>query len=83
MIARALRQLISDLCEEHVHDKAALRECVSGPVLLDYMKNVSFMGQSGQVTFDEDGDLIGNYVVNQLIQVIYNILYCIVSYVPC
>ena len=69
VFVRALRQLISDQCEPYVNSTRELRQCVSGPELLGYMKNASFIGRTGHVKFDQSGDLIGNYVLRQLLKV--------------
>lgn len=66
--AHALHALVEDNCKQHVGDKEKLRQCVTGPQLLAYLKNVSFQGLTAHISFDDNGDIIGNYIVKQLVR---------------
>ena len=63
--AYALDSLIRAECPEAFQDKGALHSCVSGRKLLPYMRNVTFEGVSGRITFDENGDMTGEFDVYQ------------------
>ena len=39
---------------------------VDSDTLLDYLRNVSYIGQSGHVRFDDNGDPLGKYVIKNL-----------------
>lgn len=67
-VAHALDSLIKKDCPDVLEkfslkpitpeDRVALRECVTGPRLLDELKDVSFYGISGWVKFDTNGDVL-------------------------
>ncbi len=65
--AKALHELISDKCRERFTqiDNNILTNCIKGEDLLDYMKVVEFEGSSGYVKFDEEGDLLGQFLYLQ------------------
>ena len=64
--AYAVENLVHDKCPEGVVQKHLLRSCVSGKLLLAYMKNLTFEGASGTIQFDESGDAYGKYRILQL-----------------
>ena len=66
--AKALHSLIEDHCPEMFQKigQKNFDRCISGSLLLDYMKNVSFVGHCGYVMFDRKGDLKLNTVVIQM-----------------
>ena len=65
--AYGIHNMISEVCPEAFSNKTMLRKCVqNGPVLLQYMKNVTFEGSYGTVQFDERGDADGKYQIDQL-----------------
>ncbi len=59
----ALDKLINEKCPSAFGDKDALRECVTGPVLLSYVRQVTFQGSVEYIKFDSNGDLMGGYDV--------------------
>ena len=61
----ALDKLIRDICPSGFLDPSILEDCVKGPDLLRYMKNISFMGTSWPIEFDENGDVKGRYLFQQ------------------
>ena len=65
-IGTALHNLITDQCPSAFNDTSQLRTCVQRPLLLEYMRNVSFEGGLGRVEFDSNGDVIGKYTVAQM-----------------
>ncbi len=64
--AHALHDLISSRCPLAFADKGVLRDCITGPLLLGYMKNVTFLGNIGHIEFTEHGDRKGEYVIAQI-----------------
>ena len=65
--AHALDMLIKDECSDALRNKSMLHSCVSGGQILSYMKNVTFKGTSGKISFDVNGDMTGQYDVLQFI----------------
>lgn len=64
-IAHALQNIINDRCPD-VRGKE-VRRCVTGPLLRDYLFNVSFFGFANMtVSFDEKGDIRGRYKIKHL-----------------
>ena len=53
--AHALDSYIRDECPEAFHDTAILRACIQGPLLLEYLRNTSFTGVTGDIKFDSKG----------------------------
>ena len=64
--AHALHEYISHNCPEAFQKKGDLRMCIKGPLLLQYLRNVSFEGYSGKIAFNEKGDVLGRYDIKQL-----------------
>ncbi|KAI0229622.1 Metabotropic glutamate receptor 5 [Lamellibrachia satsuma] len=66
-IALGLHALITDHCPHHNGNRTMLKHCANGPRLLRYIRNVSFEGYSAKtVSFDDNGDLIGGYLIKQV-----------------
>ncbi|ESO82657.1 hypothetical protein LOTGIDRAFT_71543, partial [Lottia gigantea] len=42
-----------------------LRHCVNGETLLGILKDVTFNGSIGEISFDENGDVVGKYEIRQ------------------
>ncbi len=61
VFAEALDSLIRSECPEAFGNRSAVRKCVTGPLLLSYIHNVSFDGYVQHIEFDQFGDLIGGY----------------------
>lgn len=61
--AFAIDSLIQAKCPHATRDLAS---CVTGDKLLAYLKNTSFEGLTDHIQFDKNGDMIGQYIVNQL-----------------
>ena len=59
--AHAIHALIEDHCQHLAPWRQA--RCVKGPLLLQYLKNVSFSGITGNVSFDNNGDVLGRYEI--------------------
>lgn len=66
VFAYALDALINEHCLNLTGDKLALRECVSSHDLLSYMKKVHFQGHTSKITFDEQGDIYGRYIIENI-----------------
>ena len=65
--AYGIHNMVSQECPQGFLDKSLLKICVhNGPLLLQYMKNVTFEGSYGTVQFDERGDADGKYEIDQL-----------------
>ena len=66
--AKALHELISDRCPWMFRKDFSrnFSDCVDGSLLLQYMRNVSFDGYSGPLSFDEKGDRQGAYGIHQV-----------------
>ncbi|XP_074657414.1 metabotropic glutamate receptor 4-like [Tubulanus polymorphus] len=65
--ARALDSLIRDRCA-NTTDRAALVACIDGPSLLEYLKNTTFRGLTGDILFNEESDLMGTYAIEQFVR---------------
>ena len=65
--AYALDMLIKDECSDALRNKSMLHSCLSGGRLLSFMKNVTFKGTSGKISFDANGDMTGQYDILQFI----------------
>ena len=65
--AKALHSLISDNCPELFRQDTPrnFNDCITGELLLGYMKNVSFTGYTGHIEFDDVGDMRGRYLISQ------------------
>ena len=57
--AEALRRLITDLCDANVTSG----QCVTGHRLLQYLMSTNLTGHSGNISFDENGDILGRYEI--------------------
>ncbi|XP_067668120.1 metabotropic glutamate receptor 4-like [Haliotis asinina] len=64
--AHAAHALLQESCPERNGSDA--RDCITGSGLLDQIKKLSFMGNNGRVSFDENGNLLGRYMVEQLVR---------------
>ncbi|XP_064615664.1 metabotropic glutamate receptor-like [Liolophura sinensis] len=62
--AVAIDELLADKCPDMTAAEA--RSCIVGSDLLMYLKNVSFLGESGLVSFDASGEFIGRYMIEQV-----------------
>ncbi len=65
--ALALDALIRDKCPHAFQDATELDSCIKGKELLAYMKNLTFKGLSGNIRFDNNGDMLGVYTLNQYV----------------
>ncbi|ESO94405.1 hypothetical protein LOTGIDRAFT_145056 [Lottia gigantea] len=63
--AKAIDSLLKDNCP--LADSATARDCISGPLLLEYLKNTTFSGRNGLIRFDANGNALGSYIIDQLI----------------
>ncbi len=61
----ALDQMIKDNCPLAFRNQSLLDNCISGSVLLKYLRNVSFEGISGKVQFNKQGDRRGHFEIMQ------------------
>lgn len=64
--SRALDSLIKSNCPKAFARKDLLETCISGPKVLDSVRSVSFQGSSSYVSYDEKGDLLGDYTIKQV-----------------
>ena len=67
VFALGIHSLIEKYCPEVFKNKTGLEDCVTGERLLPLLLNVSFDGYNGRVKFDENGDFLGQYVMQQYI----------------
>ena len=65
VFAYALHNLIEDHCPLSRTPKSKLRNCVKGPLLLEYVRKTKFTGYNFEVEFDENGDVFGHYSISQ------------------
>ena len=63
--AHALHRLIEKDCPNAFMEPEAARACVNGPRLLQELRDISFDGYSGSVSFDRFGDRLGTYTIKQ------------------
>ncbi len=49
------------------HNQSTLNNCIKGNTLLEYVKKVEFQGRSGNIKFNTEGALIGQYDIKQYI----------------
>ncbi|KAK6165319.1 hypothetical protein SNE40_022267 [Patella caerulea] len=64
--ALALHNLLADNCPGV--DGSNVRSCITGPLLLDYLKNTTFNGRNGVIKFDANGNQLGRYMIHQLVR---------------
>ena len=64
--ALALHNLISLNCPEAFQNKTYIQDCINGEQVLKFLRNVSFQGVTGQVQFDQNGDMLGAYSIVQI-----------------
>ena len=62
--AHALHHLILDHCPMVNRSKSELKNCVKGPLLLEYIRRTKYTGVNFEIEFDENGDVFGNYAVS-------------------
>lgn len=62
VFARAIDRLLRDHCPG-TPPGDALRSCIRGPILLQYLRNTTMTGENGEIRFDENGDIRGRYEV--------------------
>lgn len=60
VFAIAIDRLIKENCPGSTEAKS-IRACIEGPLLLKYLRNTTFEGENGAVSFDENGDILGRY----------------------
>ena len=63
--AKAIDTLIRNECPAAFTDKTKLSSCLQGDKLLSYMKNLNFKGLTGNIKFDESGNLEPVFLLNQ------------------
>ncbi|CAL1527298.1 unnamed protein product, partial [Lymnaea stagnalis] len=64
-IAYGVHGLIRDVCLGA--NVSEISECVRGHDLTGYIRNVTFRGYTGDIKFDQNGDILGKYVISQLV----------------
>jgi hypothetical protein len=57
VIGSAIHRLVTDRCPRAFAEKWILKECISGPVLLDYLYNTDAQGRIGRIRFDSSGNV--------------------------
>lgn len=57
--AYALDEFITGNCNEARQDKSILESCWDAELFLQYLRSTSFSGVTGDISFDEAGDIIG------------------------
>ena len=61
--AIATHNLISKECPHAFGKKSALRKCITGSLLLSYIRSVSFEGYVQKIKFNAQGDVAGRYAI--------------------
>ena len=71
-IAIAIDRLIHENCPKVLHpgQQTHLKDCVTGPRLLEYLLETHFSGEVGNITFDRNGNMFGKY---QVFQILYDV----------
>ncbi len=67
VFALALDELLKERCPEAFINKSTIKGCIDGEQFLSKIKEVTFEGASGLVKFDENGDMLGSYILRQYI----------------
>lgn len=62
--AHAANDLIKEMCPHAMGGEA--RRCITGRLIAEYLKNVSFQGFTEYIEFDEFNDVKGLYTIRQL-----------------
>lgn len=62
VFALAIHRLVKENCPG-LTDTKSIRACIEGPLLLRYLRNTTFQGENGAVSFDRNGDILGRYEV--------------------
>ena len=65
--AHAIHDLIASECPEAFAEKSLVKPCVKGYLLLQYLRNVSFIGYNGGIEFDQNGDRLGKFSFKQYV----------------
>ena len=63
--AHALDQLIHNTCPEVFATGRGAEDCISGQLLNEHIRNVSFHGYNGVIEFDGRGDRLGKFSIKQ------------------
>lgn len=63
--AHALHRLLEDNCP--YAEGISARACVNGELLRGYLYDASFIGLTGPIKFNENGDRMGKYVIRQIL----------------
>ena len=63
--ANALHTLIERECPQGFHVKSILKDCITGPKLLFYLKNTTIDGVNGKIQFNSNGDMTGDILILQ------------------
>ncbi len=66
-LAHGIHDLLKNECTLALENKVILSDCLRGPSLLEYTKGVSFPGKSSYISFNEQGALVGQYIIRQYI----------------
>ena len=64
----ALDEHVKEDCSEYIGNSVLLRCCVRGSKIREKLLNMAFNGSTGPVKFDDHGNLLGDYVINQFIK---------------
>ncbi len=64
--AHALHEYYQQECPVAFTDKDVMHKCLDGHLFLQYLRNTSFNGVTGPISFDDKGDVIGGYSILQL-----------------
>ena len=61
IVALPIFRLLSSKCPEVFENRTLLDDCFTGEDFIAHTKNVSFSGESGAISFNNDGDMLGTY----------------------
>ena len=66
VLGLGLHDLLSTKCPEVFQNKTLLKACITGQDYTDFIKNVSIEGLSGTIKFNQQGDMLGAYSLQQI-----------------
>ena len=65
--AHAIHRLIEQTCPEAFGNKRLLNTCITGDLLLFFLRNTTFEGVTGRIVFDKNADMLGTYSIVQYV----------------
>jgi hypothetical protein len=65
VLGDAIHRLVNDRCPQAFHNKMMLMDCISGPVLLNYLYKTNLTGRTGSIQFNTDGSIQNDFLIYQ------------------